>query len=102
MGQEYIAQAGQLLVKCARISKGEAAVLGPAASPASYSRYPIVKDVRRVVVGWTRVSLAKLCQSSGRAADARAVLAPALQGFSPTPEFPEIVEAQALLAALQS
>jgi hypothetical protein len=30
------------------------------------------------------------------------VLASALKGFSPTPEFPEIVEAQALLAALTS
>ena len=41
--------------------------------------------------------LAKLYQSTGRATDAHAVLAPALEGFSPTPEFPEIAEAQALL-----
>ena len=46
------------------------------------------------------LSLAKLYQSTGRSADAHAVLAPALEGFSPTPEFPEIEEAQALLAAL--
>ena len=46
------------------------------------------------------LSLAKLYQSAGRAADAHAVLAPALEGFSPTPEFPEIEEAQTLLAAL--
>jgi tetratricopeptide (TPR) repeat protein len=46
------------------------------------------------------LSLAKLYQSSGRAADARAVLAPALEGFSPTQEFPEIEQAQALLGAL--
>ena len=46
------------------------------------------------------LSLAKLYQSNGRAADAYAVLTPALEGFSPTPEFPEIAEAQALLAAL--
>ena len=45
-------------------------------------------------------SLAKLYQSTGRWADAFAVLAPALEGFSPTPEFPEIGEAHALLAAL--
>ena len=44
------------------------------------------------------LSLAKLYQSTGRPADARAVLAPALEGFSPTPEMPEIAEAQALLA----
>ena len=47
------------------------------------------------------LSLAKLYQSTGRAADAHTVLAPALEGFSPTPEFPEIAEGQrALLAAL--
>ena len=44
--------------------------------------------------------LAKLYQSTARPADAHAVLAPALKGFSPTPEMPEIAEAQALLAAL--
>ena len=47
------------------------------------------------------LSLAKLYQSTGRAADAHAVLAPALEGFSPTPEFPEIEEAQALLEVLE-
>ena len=48
------------------------------------------------------LSLAKLYQSTGRPADAHAVLAPALEGFSPTPEFPEIKEALALLAALEA
>jgi predicted ATPase len=46
------------------------------------------------------LALAKLYQSSGRSADARAVLAPALEGFAPTPEFPEIADAQKLLATL--
>jgi predicted ATPase len=46
------------------------------------------------------LSLAKLYQSTGRPADAHAVLAPALEGFSPTPEFPEIEEAQTLLDTL--
>jgi adenylate cyclase len=46
------------------------------------------------------LSLAKLYQSISRHADAHAVLAPALEGFSPTREMPEIAEAQALLAAL--
>ena len=46
------------------------------------------------------LSLARLYQSTGRPAEAHAVLAPALQGFSPTQEMPEIAEAQALLAAL--
>ena len=46
------------------------------------------------------LALAKLYQSTRRPAEAHAVLAPALAGFSPTPEMPEIAEAQALLAAL--
>jgi len=46
------------------------------------------------------LALAKLYQSTSRPADAHAALAPALDGFSPTPEFPEIGEAQALLTAL--
>jgi predicted ATPase len=46
------------------------------------------------------LTLARLCQSQARPADARAVLAPALEGFSPTPEMPEIAEAQALLERL--
>jgi class 3 adenylate cyclase/tetratricopeptide (TPR) repeat protein len=43
-------------------------------------------------------SLARLYQSTGRPVDAHAALAPALEGFAPTPEMPEIAEAQALLA----
>jgi predicted ATPase len=43
------------------------------------------------------LSLAKLYQSMDRPAEARAVLVPALEGFSPTPEMPQIAEAQALL-----
>ena len=46
------------------------------------------------------LALAKLYQSTGRLADAHAILGPALEGFSPTTEMPEIAEAQALLAAL--
>jgi hypothetical protein len=46
------------------------------------------------------LSLAKLYHSTDRPADARAVLASALNGFSPTPEFPEIAEAQMPLTML--
>jgi tetratricopeptide (TPR) repeat protein len=46
------------------------------------------------------LALGKLYQSMGRLVEAHAVLAPALEGFAPTPEMPEIGEAQALLAAL--
>jgi predicted ATPase len=45
------------------------------------------------------LSLAKLYQSTGRPAEANAVLAPALEGFSPTPEMREIGEALELMAA---
>ena len=44
--------------------------------------------------------MAKLYQSTGRAADAHAVLAPAIEGFSATQEMREIAEAQALLGGL--
>ena len=47
-------------------------------------------------------ALAKLYRSMNRAADAQAVLVPALEGFSLTPEFPEIEEAQRLLGFLGS
>jgi class 3 adenylate cyclase len=46
------------------------------------------------------LALAKLHQVNARAAEARAVLAPALEGFSPTPELAEIAQAQSLRAAL--
>jgi hypothetical protein len=46
------------------------------------------------------LALAKLLRSTGRAAEAHGVLAPALEGFSPTPEMPEIAEAMSLLARL--
>ena len=46
------------------------------------------------------LALAKLYQSTGRSAEARAVLAPALDGFAPPSQMPEIAEAQALLGTL--
>ncbi len=46
------------------------------------------------------LALAKLYQSANRAAEAHAVLAAALEGFTPTPEFREIEQAQTLLAAM--
>jgi predicted ATPase len=48
------------------------------------------------------LDLARLYNSTSRPADAHALLASALKGFSPTPEFPEIAEAQTLLSALTS
>jgi predicted ATPase len=46
------------------------------------------------------LSLAKLYQSSGRSAEAHTTLAPALEGFSLTPEMLEIAEALALIERL--
>jgi tetratricopeptide (TPR) repeat protein len=46
------------------------------------------------------LSLAKLYQSSARTAEAHDILKQALEGFVPTPELPEIADAQALLEAL--
>jgi predicted ATPase len=46
------------------------------------------------------LSLAKLYRAANRDADAHAVLAPAVEGFPPTQQFPEVTEAQTLLAAL--
>ena len=46
------------------------------------------------------LSLAKLYRATGRDADAHAALRPSLEGFSPTPEFPEIGEAFGFTAAI--
>ena len=46
--------------------------------------------------------LAKLYQSIARPADAQAVLAPALTGFAPTCELPEIKEALEMIAAIEA
>ena len=48
------------------------------------------------------LSLAKLYQSTARPADAHAVLAPALEGFAPTSEFPEIGEAVSFMSAIKA
>jgi hypothetical protein len=48
------------------------------------------------------LDLARVYNSTSRSAAAHALLASALTGFSPTPEFPEIAEAQTLLSALTS
>jgi predicted ATPase len=46
------------------------------------------------------LSLAKLYRAANRDPDAHAVLVPAVEGFPPTQQFPELTEAQTLLAAL--
>ena len=46
------------------------------------------------------LSLAQLYRAANRDTDARAVLAPAIESFPPTQQFPELAEAQTLLSAL--
>ena len=46
------------------------------------------------------LALSKLYQATARAAEARAILSRALEGFAPTAEMPEIAEAQALMESL--
>jgi hypothetical protein len=46
------------------------------------------------------LSLAKLYPAANLDSDAYAVLAPAVEGFPPTEQFPELAEAQTLLAAV--
>jgi predicted ATPase len=47
------------------------------------------------------LSLAKLYQSTGRAIDAHDILCMALEGFAPTPEFPEIAETLSVLSSIE-
>src|SRR5262249_39402320 len=46
------------------------------------------------------LALATLYRAANRDADAHAVLAPAVGGFAPTRQFPELTEAQTLLSAM--
>jgi hypothetical protein len=46
------------------------------------------------------LALARLLQSTGEPVEAHAVLGDALEGFAPTPLFPAIAEAQALMERL--
>jgi predicted ATPase len=46
------------------------------------------------------LSLAKLYHAASRDADANAVLTPAVEGFPPSQQFPELTESQTLLSAL--
>ena len=46
------------------------------------------------------LALAKLYRAANRDADAHAMLTPAVEGFPPTQQFPEVAEAQALLSGL--
>ena len=71
--------------------------IGGAAEDAYQTSIAIAKEQgARSYVLLSSLSLAKLYRSTGRATEALAVLAPALEGFAPTPEMPEIAEAHEL------
>ena len=61
---------------------------------------PLIPFARAASALKASLALGKLYQSTHRLAEADAVLAAALEGFSPTPEMPEIAEAQALVERL--
>ena len=76
----------------------------PAGATTAYREALSVADAQgsRAFTLMAALALAKLLRSAGHAVEAHAVLAPVLEGFSPTPLFPAIAEAQALLAALDN
>ena len=76
--------------------------LSPPKKPSSAPSPSRASRARAASACAPHLSLAKLYQSTGRPAEAHAVLEPALEGFSPTPEMPEIAEAQALLVAIEA
>jgi hypothetical protein len=84
---------------------GEARLLGPSADPDHAGRdlkaaVAVAREQgARAFELRAALSLAKL-YSTRRPLKAHDVLAPALEGFSPTPEFPEVEEAQTFLTAL--
>ena len=85
---------------------GETRLLGPSADPhrAAHDLSAAIAVAReqgaRAFELRAALSLARLYQSSDSPFEAHDVLAPALEGFSPTPEFPEIQEAQTFLTTL--
>ena len=85
---------GEILLECDPANTG-------AAEEAFFTAIAIAQQQKgRSFELQAALALAKLYQGTGRAADAHAVLAPALVDFAPTPEFPEIKEALTLLAEL--
>jgi tetratricopeptide (TPR) repeat protein len=84
---------GELLLRCGRLETSASEAFKHAIDVARRQQTRAF-ELRAVL------SLAQLYQSIGRLADAHAVLRPVLEGFSPTPEFPEIAEAQALVGVL--
>jgi predicted ATPase len=74
----------------------------PAAAEAAFREAIVVarEQGARTFELLAALPLARLLRASNRPFEAHAVLAPALKGFTPTPELPAIAEAQALLGEL--
>ena len=80
--------------------KGDPGNPAPAEKPFSPLRHR--ETARRSELNCVRRFRSPNSTNRSRPADAHAVLAPALEGFSPRPEMPEIAEAQALLVAIEA
>ena len=87
---------GEILLKCEPVDTGAAEQSLQAAIAIAQSQKARSFELR------SALALAKLYRAASRDADAHAALAPAVEGFLPTQQFPELTEAQALLAALGS
>jgi tetratricopeptide (TPR) repeat protein len=85
--------------------RGDAlAETNPAQAASAYREALSVADAHgsRALALLAALALARLLQSTGEAVEVHAALAPALEGFAPTPLFPAIAEAQELLATQPS
>jgi predicted ATPase len=85
---------GEILLKCDPADTASAEQSLQAAIAIAQSQKARSFELRAAL------SLAKVYRAANRDADAHAVLAPAVEGFPPTRQFPELTEAQTLLSAL--
>jgi class 3 adenylate cyclase/predicted ATPase len=98
-GRDYF-EAEKHRIRGEILAKGDPAVTAPAEDAFTTAIAVAQQQNARSFELRAALSLAKLYRGTGRSADAHAVLAPALEGLSPTPAFPEIEEAQASVASL--
>jgi tetratricopeptide (TPR) repeat protein len=102
-GLALAAETGTIMLRpgLLRLRGNALAETDPAAAASAY-REALVDGAQgsRAQALLAALALAKLLQSTGEAEEAHAILSDALEGFAPTPLFPAIAEAQALLAAL--
>ncbi|HEV2099277.1 MAG TPA: hypothetical protein VGR45_10165 [Stellaceae bacterium] len=85
---------GEILLKCRPADTAAAEQSLQAAIAIAQSQKARSFELRAAL------ALAKLYHAGNRDTDAYAVLAPAVEGFPPTQQFPELTEAQTFLSAL--